>query len=151
MRESKQLTYEKFESLEEMPLADRALVESARSAARGSFSPYSNFKVGAAARLRSGRIVVGANVESEVFPSGMCAERTLLFSAAATCGDDPLEALAITSLSTHEECYPCGACRQSLLDAERRQGSAIRIIMAGRDTATVVDSAAQLLPFAFNL
>lgn len=151
MRETIQLTYEKFERLEQMSAEDRDLVERAREAARGSFSPYSNFKVGAAVRLRSGAFASGANVESEVFPQGLCAERTVLFHTAATSGADPIDAIAIASLSTDCECYPCGACRQSLLDTERRQNSPIRIIMAGSRTATVVDSAALLMPFAFNL
>ncbi len=49
------------------------------------------------------------------------------------------------------ECYPCGQCRQVLLDAERRQRSPIRIIMSGAGGATVVDSAVRLLPFTFQL
>ena len=48
-------------------------------------------------------------------------------------------------------CYPCGQCRQVLLDAERRQGAPIRIIMSGAGGATVVDSAVRLLPFTFQL
>ena len=65
--------------------------------------------------------------------------------------DDPIEALAIASEPSERECYPCGQCRQVLLDAERRQGSPIRIIMSGAGGATVVDSAVRLLPFTFQL
>ena len=62
-----------------------------------------------------------------------------------------MEAVAIASDPSPRECYPCGACRQTLLDVERRPGSPIRIIMAGGGTATVVGSAADLLPFTFKL
>lgn len=112
---------------------------------------YSKFRVGAAARLRSGTILCGSNQESEVFPAGMCAERSLLFHAGACHADDPIEALAIASEPSERECYPCGQCRQVLLDAERRQGAPIRIIMSGAGGATVVDSAVRLLPFTFQL
>ncbi len=109
------------------------------------------FRVGAAARLRSGKILCGSNQESEVFPAGMCAERSLLFHAGACHADDPIEALAIASDPSERECYPCGQCRQVLLDAGRRQRSPIRIIMSGAGGATVVDSAVRLLPFTFQL
>jgi cytidine deaminase len=101
--------------------------------------------------LRSGKILCGSNQESEVFPAGMCAERSLLFHAGACHADDPIEALAIASEPSERECYPCGQCRQVLLDAERRQRSPIRIIMSGAGGATVVDSAVRLLPFTFQL
>lgn len=107
--------------------------------------------MGAAARLASGRIVTGANIESEVFPSGLCAERTLLYHCQANHADDPVTALAIASRPSQRECYPCGGCRQTLLDTERRQKLPIRIIMTGGGTASVVDSAERLLPFTFEL
>ncbi|MBQ2429293.1 MAG: cytidine deaminase, partial [Alistipes sp.] len=59
--------------------------------------------------------------------------------------------MAIASDPSERECYPCGACRQVMLDAERRQQSPIRIIMAGGGTASVVESAEVLLPFTFKL
>ncbi len=151
MKKVEQLVYTKFESFDEMSQSDRELVESARRAAEGSFSPYSNFKVGAALRLLSGEILTGANVESEVFPQGMCAERTLLYYASASYGAETIESFAVSSISSDDECYPCGACRQTLVDAESRQGSSIRVIMAGSHSATVVESASLLLPFTFKL
>ena len=107
--------------------------------------------MGAAARLRSGRILHGSNFESEVYPAGLCAERTLLFYAQANYADDPVEALAIASVPSERECYPCGQCRQVMVDVERRQGSPIRVIMSGSGTASVVASASHLLPFTFIL
>lgn len=151
MKKSFGFEYEHYGSPEELPAADRALVAEAERATAGSYAPYSKFRVGAAARLRSGRIVRGSNIESEVFPAGLCAERTLLFHAAANFPDDPIEALAIASAPSERECYPCGQCRQVLLDTERRQGSPIRIIMSGGGTATIVETAERLLPFTFTL
>ncbi len=146
-----ELKYQKHDSLESMTPDDRRLLQEATSATSHSFSPYSNFKVGAAALLSSGKIVYGTNVESEVFPAGICAERNLLFSTVANHPDDHIVALAITSSPAKRECTPCGLCRQSLLDTERRQGHEIRIIMGGESSAIVVESAEALLPFSFVL
>lgn len=143
--------YESYDASHPLPERDRLLVEAAERATGGSHAPYSHFKVGAAARLASGRVVSGANIESEVFPSGLCAERTLLYHVQACHAGDAVEAVAIASDPSPRECYPCGACRQTLLDVERRQGSPVRIIMSGGGTATVVASAADLLPFTFKL
>ncbi len=145
------LKYAKYDSQAEMTAKDQELIDEAREAAKSSHAPYSKFAVGAAARLVSGEVIHGANNESEVFPAGVCAERSLLFHASCSHAADPIIEIAIISLSTTSECYPCGLCRQSLVDAERRQGSKIRVIMAGADTATVVESAQLLLPFTFEL
>ncbi len=145
------ISYNHFDSISEMSAADQQLIAEAKAMTQKAFAPYSNFQVGAAARLKSGTIIYGSNIESEVYPAGLCAERTLLFNAQANYADDPIEALAIASVPDERECYPCGQCRQVLVDTERRQKSPYRIIMSGRDSATVVDSAEHLLPFTFIL
>lgn len=151
MEEKFSFEYQHYASIDQMPTEQRELVEEAQKAVERAYAPYSKFRVGAAARLRSGKILYGGNQESEVFPAGMCAERSLLFHAEACHADDPIVELAIASMPSEKECYPCGQCRQVLLDVERRQGSPIRIIMSGGGTATVVDSAVRLLPFTFKL
>lgn len=143
--------YEHYAALAELSEADRALVAEAERAAGRAHAPYSHFRVGAAARLRSGRVLHGSNFESEVFPAGLCAERSLLFYAQANYADDPVEALAVASDPSERICTPCGQCRQVLVDVERRQGSPIRIVMSGGGSATAVASAERLLPFTFKL
>lgn len=143
--------YTRYDSMDEMSAADRELVTEAVKATRNAQAPYSRFRVGAAARLRSGRILHGSNIESEVYPAGLCAERTLLFHHAANHAGDPVETLAIASDPDQRECYPCGQCRQVMVDVERRQGAPMRVVMSGGGTATAVDSAARLLPFTFVL
>lgn len=151
MEKTLAITYHHFDSLESLPKADKELVQAARKATEKAFAPYSNFKVGAAALLRSGEVISAANCESEVFPSGMCAERVLLYHLQINHADDPIVAFAIASVPAERECYPCGSCRQTLLDAQKRQQSPIRIIMSSAESATVVGSAEELLPFSFKL
>jgi cytidine deaminase len=151
MKQSLDISYEHYDSLEDLDAADRALVREAEEATATANARYSNFCVGAAVRLRSGRTLHASNFESEVYPAGLCAERSLLFYVEANYGDDAIEALAIASNPSERECYPCGQCRQVIVDVERRQQSPIRVIMSGAGTATVVDSAEKLLPFTFKL
>ena len=151
MEKTLAITYHHFDSLESLPEADKELIEAARKATEKAFAPYSKFRVGAAALLRSGEVVSAANCESEVYPSGMCAERVLLYNLQINHADDPIVAFAIASVPAERECYPCGSCRQTLLDAQKRQQSPIRIIMSSQESATVVDSAEELLPFSFKL
>ena len=150
MKQTITITYEKH-TPESLPQQDVELVKAAVEASQRAFAPYSHFKVGAAARLSGGTIISAANCESEVFPSGMCAERSLLYHYRTNHANTPIEAIAIASDPATGECYPCGACRQVLLDAERAQQRPIRLIMAGPDSASVVASVEELLPFTFKL
>lgn len=143
--------YEHYEALAQLSDADRTLVAEAERATANAHAPYSKFHVGAAARLRSGKVLYGSNFESEVYPAGLCAERSLMFYAQSNYADDPIQTMAIASVPSERECYPCGQCRQVMVDVERRQGVPMRVIMSGHGTATVVESASLLLPFTFVL
>ena len=151
MEKRLEISYRHYDSIAEMPTEQRALVEEAQKALQQAHAPYSKFNVGAAARLRSGKIMHAANFESEVFPAGLCAERSLLFYLQTNFPDDVVDELAIASVPSERECYPCGQCRQVLVDVERRQGSPLRVIMSGGGSASVVERAADLLPFTFKL
>jgi len=65
-----------------------------------------------------------------------------------------MRAVAIVSPSANalsEAFMPCGGCRQVLVEAERRQGQPIRVLLQVRDEEVVVsDSALNLMPFAFE-
>lgn len=144
------IPYNRYSS-DTLPSDDRELIECARRSASHSFAPYSGYRVGAAARLESGRIITAANQESEVFPAGLCAERILLFSHLASSPQEKITAMAVAAVPGDRECRPCGGCRQVMVDVCRRQGAPYRIIMAGDNSATVVDSPEVLLPFPFEL
>ncbi len=85
------------------------LMEQAISAKKNSYSPYSNFKVGAALLTKDGKIFTGCNIESVSYTPSCCAERTAFFKAVSE-GYKDFEAIAITGDTAF--CYPCGVCRQ---------------------------------------
>ena len=151
MKRILETSYDSYTSLEELSAEDYALVKEAEEATKTANAPFSNFHVGAAVRLKSGLTLHASNFESEVYPAGLCAERSLLFYVEANYTNDPIEALTIASNPSERECYPCGQCRQVIVDVERRQKSSIRVIMTGAGGATAVDSAELLLPFTFKL
>jgi cytidine deaminase len=54
--------------------------EQALIARSRAYTPYSNFKVGAAILLKDGSYIHGANIENASFGLSNCAERSALFS-----------------------------------------------------------------------
>ena len=151
MEKEYKFQYERYDDLGALPPSDQELITRARNACINSYSPYSDFRVGAAAILASGRIIESSNQESSVFPAGICAEHGLLAMWQAHYSEDPIKVMAIVSVPGNKECYPCGICRQVLCDTEKRQGSSVRIIMASDKSATIVPSATCLMPFTFKL
>lgn len=139
--------------LDELSVADRELIEQAMKATDNAYAEYSHFYVGAALRLANGRIVIGANQENAAFPSGLCAERTAVFSAQANFPDQSIEALALVARNDNglidNPVTPCGACRQVLLGVEERYGLPMRILMYGKSGVYSVGSAKDLLPLSF--
>ena len=139
--------------MNELSVEDRELVEAAQRATESSFSPYSHFQVGAAARLSDGTIFMGSNQEAAAFPSGMCAERTTLFAALAQHPDLKILSLAIAAQTgghfLADPITPCGACRQVMLEAEDRSGQDMRVLLYGTRGVHVLANVKSLLPLYF--
>ena len=137
----------------ELPEKLDQLVEAAKKAALCAYAPYSHFQVGAAVLLENELIITGSNQENAAYPSGLCAERVALFSAGHQYPDVAIKALAIVALHKGawvEQITPCGACRQVLLESEKRQQKPFEVLLCGSATIYVAPSAASLLPFAFD-
>jgi len=122
----------------------RKLEQSARRAAKASYSPYSKFRVGAAILCGSGRIYTGTNVENASYGLCNCAERTAIFTAAAA-GERVVHAVAVYT-PTPTATSPCGACRQVI--NEFGPDALIISVCDGRDRLETLLS--QLLPAAFG-
>lgn len=142
-------------AVDELSVQDREVVDAARNATANSYAVYSGFNVGAAVRLAGGTIVTGTNQENAAYPSGMCAERTTLFWANSQYPDKAVEVLAIAARTEQGELErpipPCGACRQVILETEKRFNTPMRIILYGAKECYVVDDGIKaLLPLSFD-
>ncbi len=150
------LIAEEYDSIEELNPNDLLLLNQARAATKFAYAPYSNFNVGAVAKLSNGEIVTGSNQENASFPAGLCAERVLLASAASQHPGVGLQTVAISynniNGTSDTPASPCGICRQSLLEYQHRFVKPIRLILSGMEgKVIIIDNAAQLLPLAFSV
>lgn len=141
-------------TFDELSAEEQQLVMAALEACKTSYAPFSRFNVGAALLMASGETVCGSNQENVAFPSGLCAERTAMYYANAHYPEIPILAMAITSsvdgIQNRTPVYPCGSCRQSLLQCETRFCNDIKILMAGSDSVAIVVGVKNLLPLGFD-
>ena len=92
----------------------KELISCAIEASKNSYSPYSNFKVGAALLTKDNKVFVGCNIENAAFSPTICAERTA-FAKAISEGYKDFKAIAIVGGENgnfENFCTPCGVCRQ---------------------------------------
>lgn len=156
MKENKfEFTYKAYDNLEELPEEQQWLLNEAREVTAQAYAPYSNFHVGAVARLANGEIVAGTNQENASFPVGLCAERVLLASISSLFPKVPIDTIAISykseAVNSNHPIAPCGICRQSLQEFESRVGHPVQLILGGiTGPVYVIDSASKLLPLAFT-
>jgi len=102
-------------------VTDKELVLEAIEARKASYSPYSNFMVGAALLTKDGKIYRGCNIESAAYSPTNCAERTAFFKAVSE-GEREFERIAV--VGAHKDAkedefgysYPCGVCRQVMME-----------------------------------
>src|SRR6476646_7235374 len=84
-----------YDSIDELSQEDAFILSEARSVTQFAYAPYSNFLVGAAAKLINGETVTGTNQENAAYPAGICAERVLLSCAASQYPGIGIETIAI--------------------------------------------------------
>ncbi len=150
--DSTAIVYDNFNQLTE---DDQLLMNKAIEATKHSYSPYSNFNVGASLLLENGEYVLGSNQENAAYPSGMCAERVAIWKAATKYPNTKILKIAITATTDHKDLDkpvgPCGACRQSMLEYEIKQDSLVEVLFMGETGNVVkVNSVVSLLPFSFD-
>jgi cytidine deaminase len=144
----------KFELL---PERDRELINSAKSAARNAYAPYSGFAVGSAVRTASGRIVGSCNVENASYGVTICAEVGAL-AAAATIGEfAAIEAIAVVGFrflpgeDMSQVVVPCGRCRQLIAEASHLSGRDIVVFAGNADLSRIEQyRISELLPHSFT-
>jgi len=156
MQEKKfEFSFEVYDGIDELDADDRQLLIEARNVTGQAYAPYSNFHVGAAAKLSNNKIVTGTNQENASYPVGICAERVLLSAISSLHPGMAIETMAVSyqskKIKSDHPISPCGMCRQALLECEGRTGKPIRLILAGIEGEVyVIRSAGLLLPLAFT-
>jgi cytidine deaminase len=118
------------------------LMVQAKKAKKNAYTPYSKFNVGAALLTKSGNVFTGCNVEVASYGGTNCAERTAIFKAVSE-GEQDFKAIAI--IGDADGTYPCGICRQVIVEF----GKDIDIIIeiGGELKVFTID---ELLPHSFT-
>ncbi len=141
-------------TIEELPADVRQLVERAKEATNNAYAPYSQFHVGAAVRLASGVVVIGANQENAAYPVTVCAERAAIFAASSEHPTQAVTHVAIAARNAEgfprQPIAPCGSCRQVMLELEQRHNNKITIYLYGTDGVYIINGAETLLPLSFT-
>lgn len=154
-KENYGFVFDVYDSVDELSSQDAWLLQEARGVTESAYAPYSNFNVGAVAKMANGEIVAGTNQENASYPAGICAERVLLSSAATLYPQVPIETIAISynninGISDHP-ISPCGICRQSLSEYEERMNHPIRLILSGLEGKVyIIEKSSNLLPLSFG-
>lgn len=110
-----------------------------------SHSPYSGVRVAAAAEDEDGRLHFGVNVENASFPEGVCAEGGAI-SAMVAAGGRQLRRIYVAS-SLDEAIWPCGGCRQKILEFAAPGCEVVSLTADSAQTQTIET----LAPFGFRL
>ncbi|MGN1136474.1 MAG: cytidine deaminase [Oscillospiraceae bacterium] len=126
-------------------MTDRELIDASKAAQENAYTPYSNFKVGAALLCRDGSVYSGCNIENATYGATNCAERTAVFKAVSE-GNRDFTAIAITS-SGGGLTFPCGICRQVLAEFSPE----IRILLENENGGICEFKLSELLPHSFSL
>ena len=140
-------------SWSELTKEAKKTIEAAKEASYRAYAPYSNFWVGAAVLLKDETMVMGNNQENAAFASSLCAERTAVFSANSLHPEQSIKILAIAAQSEgkflEEPVAPCGACRQVILESEKRFSQEIEIYLYGTEKIYYLKGIETLLPLSF--
>ena len=118
------------------------LYQQAIKAMEYSYSPYSNYKVGAALLTRSGRVFLGCNIENAGYTASVCGERTAIFKAVSE-GERDFVAIAVVTANAGA---PCGVCRQVM----REFAPNLTVIIGNTEGQYKVLTLPDLLPHSFG-
>jgi cytidine deaminase len=154
MKRNLSIAFEEFHTFEELNDIDKGLCLEAVRAMANSHSPYSEFRVGVAVQLESGKIVLGSNQENVAYPSGLCAERVALFAIGSSYPGDKILSMAVTAYTPHFQITSpvtsCGACLQVMAEYEKKQEHPIEVIFYCQNGPVIKTTGIKsLLPFAF--
>ena len=126
------------------------MIDTAIEQLKFSYTPYSNFKVGAALLTKSGKIYTGCNIENASYTPTNCAERTAFFKAVSE-GVRDFQAICIVGGKDGkltEYTAPCGVCRQVMM--EFCNPKTFQIILAVDKERYEIYTLEELMPLGFG-
>ena len=126
------------------------LIDTAIEQLKFSYTPYSNFKVGAALLTKSGKIYTGCNIENASYTPTNCAERTAFFKAVSE-GVREFQPICIVGGKDGkltEYTAPCGVCRQVMM--EFCNPKTFQIILAVDKERYEIYTLEELMPLGFG-
>ena len=126
------------------------LIDTAIEQLKFSYTPYSNFKVGAALLAKNGEIFTGCNIENASYTPTNCAERTAFFKAVSEGGRE-FRAICIVGGKDGkltEYTAPCGVCRQVMM--EFCDPKTFQIILAVDKERYEIYTLEELMPLGFG-
>ena len=129
---------------------ERELIREAILAMNRAYTPYSNYKVGAALLTKDGKIYQGCNIENAAYSPTNCAERTAFFRAVYE-GERDFAAICVVGGKDGvltEFAPPCGVCRQVMM--EFCNPETFKIILATSEDHFEVHTLKELLPLGFG-
>lgn len=151
MEKTNTIPYQHFASLDDVPDKYREILIKARNALPMAYAPYSAFRVGACILTRSGKWVIGINVENASYPLCMCAERNAIARLVSQEVQEVAVAIGIVADRQDVRVSPCGACRQVLAELEERQGVPLVVLFQGEQGSYYkIDRVTDILPFSFS-
>ena len=113
-----------------------------------SYSPYSNFRVGAVIMTRDNHYHLGFNIENSAYGESMCAERVAIYHTYAL-GYKKDDIVSLSLITDSKEIgSPCGACRQVMSEL---LNDSVRVHIFNQDLKKELNTSVyELLPFAFS-
>ncbi|HEY5963290.1 MAG TPA: cytidine deaminase [Xanthobacteraceae bacterium] len=134
-----------------MSKADSELIQAATDAIRNRYR-YDWQEVGAAIRLRSGKIFTGVSLDAYLGRMAVCAEAVALGQAITVAGEFNIDTVVAVRHPPPEEkdrpvavVSPCGACRELIWDYDRNA----RVIVPGQKGPVAV-GIGELLPNKYS-
>ena len=124
---------------------DKELFKAAERVRKNSYSPYSNFSVGAAILAENGEIFACCNVENAAYPQSVCAEAGAISTMIAN-GQKQIKRIYITAKGI-EPVTPCGGCRQKIREFGSPKTMIISHAIDGRPLRKTLE---ELLPYSFG-
>lgn len=131
-------------------MSNQELIALALEAREMAYTPYSNYRVGAALLAKGGKVYKGCNIENASYTPTNCAERTAFFKAVSE-GEREFSAIAIVGGNGEKPvdyAWPCGVCRQVMM--EFCNPKTFRVITAISEDTYLDKTLEEMLPFGFG-